>query len=184
MKVAILSLVLLQCLCCSGRPPLQVDLAPAVQKAASMSLARVNTQSSGANLYRITHSSLKKVIPVGINAHDLMLNFRIRETVCPKASDTDPEKCNFKLGFFVATASCSSRVRVSSGLSELVSLRCSRSDSSSSSSESNSGEALRWLSGMSGQSHFGIGAGPVNTPTQRTAVDNHLGGNGMDNFMQ
>ncbi|XP_061093032.1 secreted phosphoprotein 24-like [Conger conger] len=84
------------------------------------------------------------------------------------------------MGFFVATASCSSRVRVSSGLSELVSLRCSRSDSSS--SESNSGEALRRLSGMSGQSHFGIG-GPVNTPTQRTAVDNHLGGNGMDNFM-
>ncbi|KAJ8255183.1 hypothetical protein GJAV_G00201970 [Gymnothorax javanicus] len=182
MKVAILCLVLLQCLCCFGLPSFKLDLALIGPKALHMSLDRINTQSTSANLYGITHSSIKKVILLGTNAYDLMLNFGIRETVCLKVSETNPEKCDFKQGFFVSSASCSSRVRVSSGLSELIALTCSRSDSSSSSSESNSGEALGTLSGMNGQNLFGIG-GTVNTPTKKKE-DNRLRGNGLSNFLE
>ncbi|KAJ8352758.1 hypothetical protein SKAU_G00242340 [Synaphobranchus kaupii] len=183
MKAAVLCLVLLQSVCGSGVPLFQVGLAPIAQKAVGMSLASINGQSTGVNLYRVTHSSVKKVVPVGMNTYDLMLNFGIRETVCPKASGSDPDKCNFKQGFFVSSASCSSRVRVSSELSELVSLTCSRADSSSSSSESNSGEVLGRQRGVNGQSPFGIG-GPVNTPASRTTVNNHLGRNGLDNLLK
>ncbi|KAG9349016.1 hypothetical protein JZ751_029334 [Albula glossodonta] len=140
MKLAVLCLALLQSLSCSGFPLYQHDLAPTAQQAITMSLAQVNKQSTGANLYRVHHSSIKRVVTVGMNMYDLLLNFGIRETVCPKASGSDPNTCDFKLGFFVSTASCSSRVRVSSELSEIISLRCSRSTSSSSSSESNSRE--------------------------------------------
>uniref|UniRef100_A0A0E9XSG9 Secreted phosphoprotein 24 n=2 Tax=Anguilla anguilla TaxID=7936 RepID=A0A0E9XSG9_ANGAN len=185
MKVTILCLVLLQCLCCSGRPRLNFDLAPVAEKAVRMALARVNDQSASANLYGITQSSVQKVIPFGMNIYDLKLKFGIKETVCPKASESDPEKCQFKQGFFVPTASCSSRVRVNSELSELVSLTCSRagSSSSSSSSESNSGEVLSRLSGTNRQNNFGMGD-PVNSPIRRTVVDNRLDGNGLDNFME
>ncbi|XP_041935908.1 secreted phosphoprotein 24 [Alosa sapidissima] len=136
MKVAAVSLVLILSLGASAFPLLQWDLAPQADKAIQMSLDQVNAQYGRDRLFRLTKGSVKKVVPLGMNTHDLMMNFAVRETDCLKISGADPLNCNFRRGFFVAEASCYSRVRVSAESSKLVGLRCSQADSSSSSSES------------------------------------------------
>ncbi|XP_076159083.1 secreted phosphoprotein 24 [Alosa pseudoharengus] len=134
MKVAAVSLVLILSLGASAFPLLQWDLAPQADKAIQMSLDQVNSQYGRDRLFRLTKGSVKRVVPLGMNTHDLMMNFAVRETDCLKTSGADPLNCNFRRGFFVAEASCYSRVRVSAESSKLVGLRCSQADSSSSES--------------------------------------------------
>ncbi|KAJ8383956.1 hypothetical protein AAFF_G00213250 [Aldrovandia affinis] len=159
-----------------------VDLAPVARRAVGTSLTLVNARSTGVNLYRVTDGSIKRVIPVGVNMYDLMLKFGIKETVCPKASGSDPEKCDFRL--FASKASCSTRVRVSTDQSEVIALSCSKSASfsSSSSSESNSRE----IGGvMNGQNHFGIGGpAPTSPPLVLDSKARRPGGNSLSNFLK
>lgn len=42
-----------------------------------------------------------QIIPMGLDAVDLLMTFGIKETECTKASATDPKLCAFRPGFFV-----------------------------------------------------------------------------------
>ncbi|NP_001291100.1 secreted phosphoprotein 24 precursor [Esox lucius] len=132
--IAVLLLALLQALCCSGVPQYQSDLASMSEKALGVAMTQVNKLYAGLRLYRVTRGSVKRVVPIGLNTYDLMLNFGIKETDCLKSSGEDPQRCAFRLGFFVTPASCTSRVRVSRDLAEVVSLNCGKDSSSSSES--------------------------------------------------
>ena len=44
---------------------------------------------------------LFQVVPLGLNTYDLMMNFGIKETDCLKSSGEDPQRCAFRVGFFV-----------------------------------------------------------------------------------
>ncbi|XP_036397187.1 secreted phosphoprotein 24-like isoform X2 [Megalops cyprinoides] len=101
MNRALLLLVLLQPLCCSGFTRFPSNITPMAERALNVSLERVNNQSSGPRLYGVTRGAIKG-----------------------------------------SQASCSSRVLVSDQLTQIMSLRCSRTDDSSSSSESSSEEML------------------------------------------
>ncbi|KAL4635813.1 secreted phosphoprotein 24 [Arapaima gigas] len=141
MKVSVLLLVLLQCLPCSGFPQFQPGVTPMAWRALDVSLNHINNQSVGSNLYGVTHSSVKRIIPLGLNSQDIILKFGVRETICPKSGTVDPETCNFRQGRFVSTASCSSQVRLAGDITNLLFIRCG--DASSSSSESSSEEVFR-----------------------------------------
>ncbi|XP_063068212.1 secreted phosphoprotein 24 [Engraulis encrasicolus] len=141
MTVAAVTLVLTLALGASGVPVLPFDVAPLADKAIQMSLDQVNMQYGREHLFRITKGSLKKMVPIGMNSQDLIMNFGVRETDCLKSSGSDPLNCNFRRGFFVSEASCYSRVRMSADSAEIISLRCSRAESSS--SESGSSEEIR-----------------------------------------
>ncbi|KAG7463972.1 hypothetical protein MATL_G00182340 [Megalops atlanticus] len=181
MKLTVICLILLQFVCSSGLPLFPFDLSPLAERALNMSLARVNGQSTGLNLFRVTRSSVKRVIPVGMNMYDIMLNFGIRETVCPKSSGSDPIHCPFSQGYFVPTATCTSRVRLSGELSEILSLRCGRAGSSSSSSESSSGELMSMsMLGMNGQHGF-LNKAPVTPPPKPRS---NFAGNDLSNFLE
>uniref|UniRef100_A0A8C7P092 Secreted phosphoprotein 24 n=1 Tax=Oncorhynchus mykiss TaxID=8022 RepID=A0A8C7P092_ONCMY len=93
-----------------------------------------------ANLCSLGEDSSKhtEVVPLGLNTYDLMMNFGIKETDCLKSSGEDPQRCAFRVGFFVPAASCTARVRVTAELTQVVSLNCGQDSSSSeSSSEEN-----------------------------------------------
>ncbi|XP_036397186.1 secreted phosphoprotein 24-like isoform X1 [Megalops cyprinoides] len=142
MNRALLLLVLLQPLCCSGFTRFPSNITPMAERALNVSLERVNNQSSGPRLYGVTRGAIKGVTPVGVKTYGLTLNFSIRETVCMKGVAIAPSRCAFRRGFATSQASCSSRVLVSDQLTQIMSLRCSRTDDSSSSSESSSEEML------------------------------------------
>ncbi|XP_036400874.1 secreted phosphoprotein 24-like [Megalops cyprinoides] len=183
MKPAVICLILLQLVCSSGLPLFQFDLSPLAERALNTSLTRVNGQSTGLNLFRVTRSSVKRVIPVAMNVYDIMLNFGIRETVCPKSSGSDPNQCPFSPGFFVPKATCASRVRLSADVSEILSLRCGRAGSSSSSSESSSGELMSMrMMGTNGQHGFLDRAPAPAAPT--FAPRNSFARNDLSNFLE
>ncbi|XP_012671890.2 secreted phosphoprotein 24 [Clupea harengus] len=144
MNVAAASLVLLLSLGASGFPLAQWNLAPLADKAIQMSLGQVNAQYGRQHLFRLTKGSVKRVVPMGMNTHDLLMNFAVRETDCLKTSGSDPLNCNFRRGFFVTGASCNSRVRVSGENAQLVTLRCSQDSSSSESSSEEVGRGT-WV---------------------------------------
>ncbi|KAM3857149.1 secreted phosphoprotein 24 [Diretmus argenteus] len=134
MKSYVLLLALLQTLGCSGVPVYNSELASMADRSLGVALAEVNTIYATRHLYRVTHGSVTRVIPVGLNTNDLLMKFGIKETQCAKTSGEDAQKCAFRSGFFVPSSSCTSRVRVSAGSTQVVSLRCGHDSSSSSES--------------------------------------------------
>uniref|UniRef100_A0A8C2WWY9 Secreted phosphoprotein 24 n=1 Tax=Cyclopterus lumpus TaxID=8103 RepID=A0A8C2WWY9_CYCLU len=134
MKSYMLLLALLHTLGCSGIPLYYSELTSLADRGLGAALAQVNSEYVR-YLYRVSRGSVKKIIPVSLNATDLLMVFGIKETECVKASGNDPQTCAFRTGFFVPSLSCSSRVRMSATSAQVLSLRCDH-DSSSSSSES------------------------------------------------
>ncbi|XP_013803961.1 secreted phosphoprotein 24 [Apteryx mantelli] len=97
---------------CSGFPVYDYEL-PVTEEALNASIARINSQSRGPNLYGVVRSHVRSVDMWNSNDYKLVLQFSIRETVCTKISGRDPFTCDFKLGSFVPTAFCRSVVVVS-----------------------------------------------------------------------
>ncbi|NP_001117023.1 secreted phosphoprotein 24 precursor [Salmo salar] len=134
----VLMVALLQSLCCSGLPLYQSELASTADKALVVTMTQVNNLYAGLRLYRVSRGSIKRVVPLGLNTYDLIMNFGIKETDCLKSSGEDPQRCAFRVGFFVPAASCTARVRVTAEFTQVVSLNCGQDSSSSeSSSEEN-----------------------------------------------
>ncbi|KAM4597664.1 secreted phosphoprotein 24 [Polymixia lowei] len=134
MKWPVLVVALLQSLGCSGSPVFNSELSSMADRALGAALTEVNSIYAVNHLYRVTRGSVSRVISVGLNSYDVLMTFSIKETDCLKTSKEDPQRCAFKSGFFVPSTSCSSRVRLSSVASQVVSLRCGPDSSSSSES--------------------------------------------------
>ncbi|KAM6307460.1 secreted phosphoprotein 24 [Aegotheles albertisi] len=130
---------------CSGFPVYDYEL-PVTEEALNASIARINSQSWGTNLYGVVRSHVTRVDMWNSDAYRLELQFSIRETVCAKASGRDPFTCDFKIGPFVSTAFCRSVVEVSGELISNVIVRCHRDAYSS---ESMSSEELLHMPIMS-----------------------------------
>nr|XP_019964184.1 PREDICTED: secreted phosphoprotein 24 isoform X2 [Paralichthys olivaceus] len=141
MRSLVLLVALLQSLGASGVPLSNSELASMSNRGLGAALAEVNSLYAVSHLYRVTQGSVTRVVPVGLNTVDLQMVFGIRETTCAKASTSDPQTCAFRPGFFVASSTCSSRVRVFPTSAQVVSLNCGH-DSSSSSSSSESREKM------------------------------------------
>ncbi|TDG96229.1 hypothetical protein EPR50_G00237690 [Perca flavescens] len=134
MKFYVLLLALLQSLGCSGVPLYTSELESMASRGLGAALAEVNSVYAVNHLYRVTQSSVKRVISVGINTADLVMVFGIKETECLKASTHDPQTCAFRPGFFVPSSSCSSRVQMLDTSTQVLSLSCGHDSSSSSES--------------------------------------------------
>ncbi|XP_010160955.1 secreted phosphoprotein 24 [Antrostomus carolinensis] len=115
---------------CSGFPVYDYEL-PVTEEALNASIAKINSQSWGKNLYGVVRSHVTRVDMWHSDAYRLELQFSIRETVCTKASGRDPFTCDFKMGPFVATAFCRSVVEVSGEMISNVIVQCHRGASSS-----------------------------------------------------
>uniref|UniRef100_W5MWB6 Secreted phosphoprotein 24 n=1 Tax=Lepisosteus oculatus TaxID=7918 RepID=W5MWB6_LEPOC len=135
MKATCLFLVGLHFLRGSGLPVFPLDQ-PLAEHALNASIAHVNAQSRGPNLYGITRSFIRNVIPTGQDSYNMILNFGIQETICPQNSGKDPDECDFKTGHFVVSSSCSSRVQFAGDRIQGLSVQCDSSTSSSSESDS------------------------------------------------
>ncbi|NXI36286.1 SPP24 protein, partial [Galbula dea] len=120
---------------CSGFPVYDYEL-PVAEEALNASIARINSQSWGTNLYGVVRSYVTRVDMWNSNAYRLELQFSIRETVCRKASGRDPFTCDFKMGPFVPTAFCRSVVEVSGELISNIIVQCHRATPSSESMSS------------------------------------------------
>ncbi|XP_065697259.1 secreted phosphoprotein 24 [Patagioenas fasciata] len=120
---------------CSGFPVYDYEL-PVTEEALNASIARINSQSWGTNLYGVVRSHVTRVDMWNNDVYKLELQFSIRETVCTKSSGRDPFTCDFKIGPFVTTAFCRSVVDVSGELIVNVIVRCHRGTSSSESMSS------------------------------------------------
>ncbi|XP_054064230.1 secreted phosphoprotein 24 [Rissa tridactyla] len=120
---------------CSGFQVYDYDV-PVTEEALNASIARINSQSWGTNLYGVVRSHVARVDMWNSDTYRLELRFSIRETVCTKASGRDPFTCDFKIGPFVPTAFCRSFVDVSGELISNVVVRCHRGTSSSESMSS------------------------------------------------
>ncbi|NXA13563.1 SPP24 protein, partial [Sapayoa aenigma] len=120
---------------CSAFPAYDYEL-PVMEEALNDSIARINSQSWGRNLYGIVRSHIMGVDLWDRDSYRLELHFSIRETVCPKASGRDPFTCAFKTGPFVPTASCRSVVEVSAEQVSSVTVWCHRGTFSSESMSS------------------------------------------------
>ncbi|XP_018516447.1 secreted phosphoprotein 24 [Lates calcarifer] len=135
MRSYVLLLAVLQTLGCSGVPLYNSELESMADRGLTAALTEVNSVHAVRHLYRVTHGSVSRVIPVAPNTVDLLMVFGIKETQCAKASGGDPQMCAFRPGFFVPTLHCSSRVRMSATSAQVISVRCGYDDSSSESSE-------------------------------------------------
>ncbi|NXP72357.1 SPP24 protein, partial [Ramphastos sulfuratus] len=139
---------------CSGFPVYDYEL-PVTEEALNASIARINSQSWGPNLYGVVKSHVTRVDTWNSDDYRLELQFSIRETVCTKASGRDPSTCDFKIGLFVPTAFCRSVVEVSGELISNIIVQCHRGTSSS---ESMSSEEMMHLPVMNpsrqGSSHL------------------------------
>ncbi|NXJ11710.1 SPP24 protein, partial [Odontophorus gujanensis] len=120
---------------CSGFPVYNYEL-PVTEEALNASIARINSQSWGPNLYGVVRSHVRHVDMWNSNDYRLELQLSIRETECRKASGRDPFTCDFKVGPFVSTAVCKSVVEVSSEQIGNVIVRCHQSTFSSESMSS------------------------------------------------
>ncbi|NXP28259.1 SPP24 protein, partial [Scytalopus superciliaris] len=119
----------------SGFPAYDYEL-PVTEEALNASIARINSQSWGRNLYSVVRSHVTGVDMWSSDAYRLELQFSIRETVCSKASGRDPSTCAFKAGPYVPTASCRSVVEVSGEQVSSVIVQCHRGTFSSESMSS------------------------------------------------
>ncbi|NXO03233.1 SPP24 protein, partial [Rhinopomastus cyanomelas] len=106
------------------------------EEALNASIARINAQSWGPNLYGVVRSHVGRVDMWGSDAYGLELQFSIRETVCAKHAGRDPSTCDFKFGPYVPTASCRSLVEVSGEEISSITVRCHRGTFSSESMSS------------------------------------------------
>ncbi|XP_072198527.1 secreted phosphoprotein 24 [Excalfactoria chinensis] len=120
---------------CSGFPVYDYEL-PVTEEAVNASIARINSQSWGPNLYGVVRSHVRHVDMWNSNDYRLELQLSIRETECTKASGRDPFTCGFKVGPFVPTAVCKSVVEVSSEQIVNVIVRCHQNTFSSESMSS------------------------------------------------
>nr|XP_023661656.1 secreted phosphoprotein 24-like [Paramormyrops kingsleyae] len=141
MRVDVLLWVLLHALCCAGFPSPwratpSADRWALGRRALGVALDHINQQAQGSWLYRVTSSSVKEIIHKGLNSYEVMLKFGIRDTICPRTSAVNPETCSVRLDISASLASCSSRVRLTGDLTELVSISCDIASSSSSESSS------------------------------------------------
>ncbi|XP_008493231.1 secreted phosphoprotein 24 [Calypte anna] len=108
---------------CLGFPVYDYEL-PVTEEALNVSIARINSQSWGTNLYGVVRSRVTRVEMWNSDDYRLELQFSIRETVCTKASGRDPFTCDFKIGPFVPTSFCSSVVEVSGELISNIVVQC------------------------------------------------------------
>ncbi|KAG7264753.1 hypothetical protein CRUP_009075 [Coryphaenoides rupestris] len=114
------------------------DVRAIATKGLTASVTEFNTRYAPANLYRVTKSSLQKVVPVGLDTYDVFLKLVVKQTECAKTAEQDPQTCAFSNGFLV------SRVRVTLTGAQVLSLNCGHgSSSSSSSSESMERDPMR-----------------------------------------
>ncbi|XP_030609863.1 secreted phosphoprotein 24 [Archocentrus centrarchus] len=134
MKSYVLLPALLLSLGCAGVPLYNSELQSMADRGLRAALAEVNSVYAASHLYRVTTGSLTRIIPSGLNTFDLLMMFRIKETQCPKTSEDNPQTCAFRPGFFVPSFTCSTRVRMMAGSTQVVSLRCGHDSSSSSES--------------------------------------------------
>ncbi|NXM07324.1 SPP24 protein, partial [Tyrannus savana] len=137
-------LLTLSVLPCSGFPAYDYEL-PVMEEALNASIARINSQSWGRNLYGVVRSHVTGVDMWDSDAYRLELQFSIRETVCLKASGRDPFTCDFRTGPYVPAASCRSVVEVSGEQVSSVIVRCHRGTVSS---ESLSSEEMMYVPKM------------------------------------
>ncbi|KAK0146004.1 Secreted phosphoprotein 24 [Merluccius polli] len=140
MKWCILLLALLQSLGCFCFPIISNTM-PMAEKALEASLTQFNTQRATTHLYRVNRATMKRVIPIGLETYDVLLKFDVKETQCLKNSGQDAQQCSFKMGFFVPTYTCSSRVRMTATSTQVVSLHCGHGSSSESGSSEEAGGA-------------------------------------------
>ncbi|XP_036625136.1 secreted phosphoprotein 24 [Trichosurus vulpecula] len=135
MKVLVLVTLAVNIWSCSGFPVYDYDPAM-MREALRASVEKVNSQSQSPNLFRAYKGSVKRVNFVNENDLIMDIDFRIRETECRKESGNPPSTCDFKMGYYVPTASCRSTVEISTEQVQSVWVRCHRpfptSDSSSS----------------------------------------------------
>ncbi|NWU92053.1 SPP24 protein, partial [Upupa epops] len=120
---------------CSAFPVYDYELS-VTEEALNASIARINAQSWGINLYGVVRSHVTRVDMWNRDTYRLELQFSIRETVCTKHSGRDPSMCDFKFGPYVPTASCRSLVEVSGEVILNVTVRCHRGKFSSESMSS------------------------------------------------
>ncbi|XP_062236502.1 secreted phosphoprotein 24 [Platichthys flesus] len=139
MRSLVLLLVLLQTLGASGGRRHNSERS---NRGLAAAVAGLNSVYDASHLYRATRSSVKKVVPVGLNTDDLLMVFTVKETQCVNTSGSDPQTCAFQRGFHVPSFTCSSRVRVFPTSARVESLRCRKDSSSSSESSSSSSEEM------------------------------------------
>ncbi|XP_051743861.1 secreted phosphoprotein 24 [Ctenopharyngodon idella] len=132
MRCCVFLYLLLQVLGGLGLP--LFELSAKADDALQMALDQINARYARNHLYRVSKASVKRILPLGMDTYDLHLRFGIRETECQKASGADPQGCMYRKGFFVSEAGCYIRARVTQELTRIISLRCTKADSSSSES--------------------------------------------------
>ncbi|CAH2306294.1 secreted phospho 24 [Pelobates cultripes] len=138
---SILGILLLYLLGCSGYPAFDYD-EDVIRSALNASLARLNDESRGTKLLRITRSRVMRVSYPRVADIDLeiIMEFSVRETICNKNFARDPTTCDFRIGSQME-ASCRSQVLISNGKTRVLNAYC---PPSSGSSESHSSEELLW----------------------------------------
>uniref|UniRef100_A0A8C5PZ28 Secreted phosphoprotein 24 n=1 Tax=Leptobrachium leishanense TaxID=445787 RepID=A0A8C5PZ28_9ANUR len=105
-----LGVLVLHLLACSGFPTYDYN-EDIIRTALNASLARLNNESRGKHLYRITRSNVLRVSVSDSLGQmqtesyaDITLEFNVRETTCNKNSARDPTTCNFKIGHSVVSS--------------------------------------------------------------------------------
>ncbi|XP_050974675.1 secreted phosphoprotein 24 [Labeo rohita] len=138
MTPAVILLLFFQCCCVSG----QLNFSPLVNLALKVSVDEVNKQSSRFNLHMPTSSVVRQLTQVRDNTYDILLNFKIKETVCRK-NTRRTDRCHFKQGRFAEL--CWSLVRVDSMSAAPLGISCiANTGALGSSSESSSEEVFFW----------------------------------------
>ncbi|KTG07573.1 hypothetical protein cypCar_00009002 [Cyprinus carpio] len=191
MRCCVFLFLLLQVLGGLGFP--LFELSSKADDALQMALTQINARIARNHLYRVSKASVKRIVPLGTNTFDLHLRFGIRETECQKSSGVDPQGCMYRKGFFALEAGCYVRARVSEDGTRIISLRCTKADSSSSSSESSEEGGLGLHYDLN---HFGtrdrthstsapsiIMAPPIRTDRHDNTETNHVRGDNFDNHL-
>ncbi|KAK2908907.1 hypothetical protein Q8A67_004744 [Cirrhinus molitorella] len=132
MRCCVFLFLLLQVLGGLGFP--LFTLSSKADDALQIALNQINAQTARNHLYRVSKASVKKIVPLGMNTFDLHLRFGIRETECKKNSGINPQGCMYRKSFYASEAGCYIRARVSQSITSIISLRCTKADSSSSES--------------------------------------------------
>ncbi|XP_059410125.1 secreted phosphoprotein 24 [Carassius carassius] len=189
MRCCVFLFLLLQVLGGLGFP--LFELSSKADDALQMALTQINARTARNYLYRVSKASVKRIVPLGANTFDLHLRFGIRETECQKSSEVDPQGCMYRKGFFVSEAGCYIRARVGQDVTRIISLRCTKADSSSSESSEEGGLGLFY-----DLNHFGtrdrtpstsapsiIMAPPIRAGHHDNTETNHVRGDNFDNHL-
>ncbi|KAF4109435.1 secreted phosphoprotein 24 [Onychostoma macrolepis] len=137
MTPAYILLLFFQCSCVSGQLVSGYNFSPLANLALKVSVDEVNRQSSNFNLHRPTSSVVRQITPGRDNTYDILLDFGIKETVCPKYTRRPyRNSCRFKQGRLASEKLCSSLVRVGSMSVAPLGISCMAAFGSSSESSS------------------------------------------------